>query len=54
MKTFNLITAVVFTIFAMVCTVAGFWNPGHFIFAIASAILALMGAIEYNQERKEA
>ena len=53
MKTFNLIAMAMFTIYLVVCFVAGFYNPIHFVFSAASMILLIIAFMEYRQTKKK-
>lgn len=46
MKTFNIITAIVFGLLAIVCLWAGFSNPFHFISAGCSILLTTLALLD--------
>lgn len=46
MRTYNIITAIVFGLFAIVCLWAAFYNPFHFISAGCCILLTLLALFD--------
>ncbi len=51
MKKVNLFWAIIWTVMAVLCLVAIFWNPSHFLTLAISAVMAGMFWYDYRKSK---